>query len=724
MNTGTITKVEVQGDRTEGEGYQSNVTVPPVPLKSEISILPHYDHLGVGDENVDFTLTHEKTEGTGGTEGTTAPAVASGCTPTKNGEGTRGTNLDDAANPLHDADENVIKTIDFDGLNTPLYLVENDWFILLGCKRRPGVWYCYETEGTEKKPPAKIAIFVCSPLRIIGITNTEDGQFFGRLLSFVDSLGRWRKWAMPMELLRGSCEELRGELLAGGMEISTRDRARLTEYLQWRKPRDVWIAATRTGWTTGGNAFVFRDRVIGDEKVHFQSESASSGGTAKTGGNFNAWQRMAAQCAGNPVLVTSLSVSLSGALMAKVHRDSGGIHWIGDSSTGKTTALIVGASIWGGSDFIHTWRATGNGLEGVAAQTSDTCLCLDEISEADPREVGAIVYSLGNGVGKTRANRIGSARSAHRWRLSLLSTGERSLDATMQEGGKQAKSGQLVRLLNVPSSRNHGAFDDLHDFKDGRELSNFFKNECGKHYGHAGVKFVEHILAQDKNKLSERLADIEPLFKHGDEIAARAASRFALYALAGELAIEAGILPWQGGEALQSCLQMFAAWQDARGDKTTETKQILQNVLDYLVKYGDTKFTDKADDMPPKSDRSGWYTDRAGVRVYLFSSAGIKEAGGNFDLNRVLDALDKEGWIVEHDHGKRSKQTRVTGGAKHKLYYVLPPEDELVPSVPSQKTTRVQPEAANIEDVPRVPSVPPEKTKVESKNSFEDKEFF
>lgn len=51
----------------------------------------------------------------------------------------------------------------------------------------------------------------------------------------------------------------------------------------------------------------------------------------------------------------------------------------------------------------------------------DTCLCLDEINEADPREVGAIVYSLGNGTGKTRANRIGSARYVHRWRLTSSS---------------------------------------------------------------------------------------------------------------------------------------------------------------------------------------------------------------------------------------------------------------------------------------------------------------
>ena len=38
----------------------------------------------------------------------------------------------------------------------------------------------------------------------------------------------------------------------------------------------------------------------------------------------------------------------------------------------------------------------------------------------------------------------------------------------------------------------------------------------------------------------------------------RAASRFALYAMAGELAIEAAILPWKQGAALEACKVMFA----------------------------------------------------------------------------------------------------------------------------------------------------------------------
>ncbi|MGZ4954400.1 MAG: DUF927 domain-containing protein [Methylobacter sp.] len=629
------------------------------------------------DQAIKSLSALEKTEGTGGTEGTPYSGAASSGSLIENTEGTRRTfNLDYAIDPLHDAEDSQIKKLTFDDLKLPVFLVEDDWFDL-GGKRKPGVWYCYETAGTEKKPPAQIAIRICSPLYIDGVTNTENGQFFGRLLRFRDTLGKWRKWAMPMELLRGAGDELRGELLAAGVEIDQKNRARLSEYLQWNTPKKVITAATRTGWTSKGGAFVLHDRIIGNEEVHFQSESLAADGAARSGGDYRQWQAMAALCVGNPVLIVSICTSLAGALLVKVHRDSGGIHWVGDSSIGKTTALCVGASVWGGDDFKRTWRATSNGLEGVAALLSDTCLCLDEINEADPREVGAIVYSLGNGTGKTRATRIGSARSVHRWRLSLLSTGERSITAMMHEGGKQAKAGQLVRLLNIPAARQFGVFDNLHHFADGREMADYFKTECAKHYGHAGVKFIEYIIKQGNADFGGTLAAIEQQFPHSDTQAARAASRFALYAMAGELAIEAGIISWPQGSALEACKLMFAEWQVMRGTGATEHKQILQNVSDYLLKHGDTKFTDKSSpDEKPRADRAGWYTDKPGGRVYLFSSAALKEAGGSYDFNRVLDALDGANWIVEHDTGKRSKKTAITGGSKINLYWIQPADGD------------------------------------------------
>ncbi|MGZ8095697.1 MAG: DUF927 domain-containing protein [Methylosarcina sp.] len=605
----------------------------------------------------------KKISGTKGTERTFNNGAAFIGSTKKNNEGTGGTQRD-----------NELEQLSSDDLKLPCFLVKDNWFQIDGVKRKPGVWNCFVNEGNSKKPPAFVALRICSPLYVEGLTNTEDGQLFGRLLKFRDSLGRWRRWAMPMELLRGSCEELRGELLAAGVEIEQSNRSLLADYLQWKTPKKIITAATKTGWTAKGDAFVLKDKVIGSDNVYFQSESPISEGAARTGGDYRKWRTMAGYCEGNPVLMGSILVSLSGPLLGKVGRDSGGVHWLGDSSIGKTTALCVGASVWGGDDFKRTWRATGNGLEGVAAQLSDTCLCLDEINESDPREIGSIVYSLGNGTGKTRATKIGSARQVHRWRVTVLSTGERSISAMMQEGGKQAKAGHLVRLLNIPAARQFGIFDTLHQFQDGRQMADYFRTESAKHYGHAGVKFVEYLLQLGHEDFGAVLAEIEKQFEHSDSQSARAASRFALYAMAGELAIEADILPWHKGAALTACQTMFTQWLNLHGTGASEHKQILQSINDYILKFGDTRFTDKSTVNAPKSDRAGWYTQAQVGRVYLFTPAALREAGGNYDFNRVLDALESADWIVDHDYGKRSKKTAV-GGSKVNLYWIKPDEE-------------------------------------------------
>ncbi len=605
-------------------------------------------------------------KGTGGTQGTARAGAASSGSPEDSAEGTGGTKpgetvADDAGKPAR-----------------PSYVVREDRSQF----GPPGVWYHGHKSGGKDRDPEPVNVWLCSPLKVVAVTCTDGGRNFGRWLEFRDTFGHWQIWAMPMEMLRGSCEELRGELLAAGLHIDHRERARLADYLQWKTPQRRVTAALRTGWTRDGKAFVLPDKVIGSEDVIFQSETMHQDGMAETGGDFAIWKaEIAVLCVGNPVLVLSVCVSLAGPLLAKVQRDSGGVHWVNDSSTGKTTVLILGASAWGGETFRRTWRATANGLEGAAAALNDTCLCLDEINEADPKEIGSIIYALGNGTGKTRANRIGSARHVFRWRLALLSTGERTLSAQMAEGGKQPKAGQLVRLLNIPAARAFGVFDELHGFAEARALADHLKTTAGRHYGHAGPAFIDAML-REGGDFGAMLAAFEalPEFKADTSQEARVASRFALYALAGKLATVWGILPWPEGEALKVAAECYRLWREARGGGSTEDRQILEAVADFISRNGDGRFSRKSGDGEAQREdfilnRAGWWTDLEDAgRVYLFTSDGLKEATKGQDLPRVLAALDKAGWIHDRDRGegnKRSKKTAV-GKRRLSLYWILP----------------------------------------------------
>jgi len=307
---------------------------------------------------------------------------------------------------------------------------------------------------------------------------TYDGQEnnFGRLLRFRNTIGRWREWSMPMELLRGSGEDMRGELLAMGLEIDPLSKTLLMQYLQERPPKRRVRCALQVGWC-GGN-FVLPDVVIEASSASVIFQSGERGHDEHTtSGTLEGWmQEIAARAIGNPVLTLALSAAFAGPMLARCNAEGGGIHFVGDSSTGKTTAIEAACSVWGGPTFRRSWRATANGMEGAAALFNDCLLALDEISECDPREVGIIVYALGNGRGKQRASRTGNARGVTRWRCFILSSGERTIATAMAEGGHRTKAGQSVRLLDIPAMRSFGAWDDLHEFASGPEFSDAEKN--------------------------------------------------------------------------------------------------------------------------------------------------------------------------------------------------------------------------------------------------------
>jgi putative DNA primase/helicase len=541
-----------------------------------------------------------------------------------------------------------------------------------GRNYRPGVWHCFMSAEKKDRPSEPVNQWICSPLIIKAVTHDRHGGEFGRLLRFKPTRGDWREWAMPMELLAGSGDEMRRELLRQGVEIDPNNRTQLSLYLQAKAPRKSIECATQTGWT--GDSFVLPDVVIGPNaaRITFQSAEHASNEYC-VGGTLEDWRSEVATLAtGNPVLLLALSAAFAGPLLKKCHAESGGVHFVGDSSTGKTTAIAAAASVFGPEAYRRSWRTTANGLEAVAALFNDSLLCLDEISEADPREVGACVYALGNGAGKQRASRSGATRPVKRWRCSVLSSGERTIDSAMMEGGKRAKAGMAVRLLDIPVNRAHGAWDNLHGLS-GAKFSDTLKTASAKHYGHAGRTFVTR-LAFDERDFTTALETLKqaPGFQSAEGQHRRAAQRMAIIGLAGELATEYGITGWEEGEAIEAAITLFATWRDHRGHGPSERRQILESVREFIDRHGGARFSDIKGTKDDVRDRAGWWReDSSGRRLYLFNAGAIREAVGGHDLKHALQHLLELGTLIDCGASEKAKAHRTNEGTR-KLYTIDP----------------------------------------------------
>ena len=228
--------------------------------------------------------------------------------------------------------------------------------------------------------------------------------------------------------------------------------------------------------------------------------------------------------------------------------EGGGFSFEGGSSSGKTTALQIAASVWGSPEHVRSWRATDNGLENIAVLHNDNVLILDEVGQVNGKVLAECAYMLANGQGKGRSSREGNLRKFHSWRLLFLSSGELGLADKLAENGLKSRGGQEVRFVGLPVDTS--MLTELHGFPHAGAVVNRLKELTALHYGHAGRVFLHKLTEPDT--MTTVLSELQPALANtvsrlvpagADGQVRRVAQRFALCGLAGGLAAQMEILP-------------------------------------------------------------------------------------------------------------------------------------------------------------------------------------
>lgn len=538
--------------------------------------------------------------------------------------------------------------------------------------KEDNVMYQPGSKSDGEFPPA---IYICSRLDITAFTRDDNNHNHGRLLEFRDIDDCHHTWAMPMELLAGDGTRYREELLSMGLRIAPGAKARqhLTTYIQSSQPAARARCVTQTGWHK--NCFVFPDHTIGSmgaerlilqvSSSHFQDYVVS--------GCLEEWKRgVSTLCRGNTRLIFSVSVAFASPLLNLLGLENGGFHFRGASSTGKTTALAVAASVWGSKEYIQRWRATTNGIEALAAGHNDALLCLDELSQVDPNSAGEIAYMLANGSGKARADRNGGYRKKAAWRLIFLSTGEMSLADHMIEAGKRAKAGQEVRIIDIPAETyQHGIFEDLHGSPNGAAFSQVLAQACLANHGAPAREFIrrlvekqEEVVLAAKKIIDEFLSAFVPEDSNGQVY--RAIKRFALVAAAGELATTFGITGWQPGEALHAASTCFSDWLNARGGSVSQEElSILSQIKRFFELHGESRFTPWDASSDHKTiNRAGFrkFFD-TGVEYFALPETFKTDIAVGFDHRLVSKVCLKHGLLREGMNGEPTRSERLPNSA-------------------------------------------------------------
>lgn len=522
-------------------------------------------------------------------------------------------------------------------------------------------------------------IWLSSPFEILRASRDAQGRDWGKELHFRDADKREHSIVISDAMAHNRPAAVCQTLVGLGLKVAPDAYRQLARYLAGAQVEGRLTLVSRTGWhMLGQNAvFVLPHRVVGAASADIVRLDAVALGAYAERGDLHAWRNgVGALASGHVLAVLAICAAFAGALLRLAGFEGGGVHFYGASSKGKSTIAYMAASVWGRGapgGFIHSWRATANGLEGAATGASDTALVLDELGQAEARDAAAMLYALANGGGKSRAASNGNLVEPKSWIVMTISTGEISVAMKLAEDSRRnPRAGQLVRLLDVPVDRAFGAFDHPGPDGDSAKLARACQRAAVTNYGVAGPEFAQKIvdfgISGDvvRQGVEAFVRDHAPTKSDGQ--VERAAQRFGLIAVAGEFATLFGITPWREGEAVEAAAWALAEWIARRGGVEPAEARFAIDQVRAFISGNASRFEDLDDpNARPVCNRAGW---RKGGEWWVSPNIWRTEVCEGLDPVFVARILAERG-VLRRQGGNEIQCAVNIGGAKRARAYVL-----------------------------------------------------
>ena len=272
-------------------------------------------------------------------------------------------------------------------------------------------------------------------------------------------------------------------------------------------------------------------------------------------------------------LVVGASTCLQGYLGQKIPLSTPIIHFWGNTSQGKTTALQFAVSVWGKpvpeNGMLSTWNATENFLmNNRLANNFALPVALDE-SSICKFDLTSAIYNISQGINRQRLNKDVTPVNTRQWLTQILSTGEMGLlEQTLNNNGLKARAFEF----QIPVTLN-------------AEHSNRVKTFVHSNFGHIGealIKLLEDSDFEDVLEVfTENRKQILDEIKHKTPITDRIADYYSLWMTTAQILQEYLEVPVQPDEIKKILLnhhkELF---------KTFDTGQALYNTIcSYVITH-------------------------------------------------------------------------------------------------------------------------------------------
>lgn len=459
-------------------------------------------------------------------------------------------------------------------------------------------------------PPA-LRTIAERPVVPVGLVSHEDGRSLGEMRVVLAYMGTSRtKWYLlaPSRAVIADPNKL-VDLASADLPVSRANAKNLSLFLNkmieengGRLPN--YRLLHHMGWVEGGDGYLHGNTLItarGDVGVWVAG--SSSGPPKGSGyvydadsrdqwarqlpdalrpqGSLQTWIQAVAAVKDYPLALLVLYAGIVPILMPWLPVPNFVLQLAGITSTGKTSALRLAASIYGYPDYtrpdggpgIIFGTATKVGAEGMATALSTLPVLLDDyhrIWMQSPQTAQEIMYLVASGTGKVRAAPWGMARH-NVFRTVLILTSERDITQLAAFGGLSART---ITISTPPFGPGTEAT---------AKLLNTLKDRLLQNHGHAVREVVRYIMSTRPDLASmygawlQRVRAI--LGGWQGSVASRQTEYLAAIGVAGEILHQAIRLPWPDTEVMTAIVVSACQQTTERYDEARYALERLQSAL-------------------------------------------------------------------------------------------------------------------------------------------------
>ncbi len=475
------------------------------------------------------------------------------------------------------------------------------------------------------------------------------------------------------QLLEDHAAALIKDLMNKGATTVPGKKIKVLNYLQSFQLQGAEYAVKRIGWftdTIGAKGFALPTKIIteGERTIYLPECKSPVHNSIFASCSIEDEKRYVSdKCKGNPYLIFVRGLACSGPFLNPLNLAGGGFNLYGLSSMGKTTALQVGASVWGnGSDpeenptetVIQRWNTTANALEGVAQSANDIFLPLDEVGSNKMNDLGQVIYNLAGGIGKTSMTSDRQMRESYSWKTQIGSTGEYPMEWQV-ENSKSSKStgGQRIRILDIALP------DDIFQDTGGLETKVFvdkLKANCGLYFGATGEVLIKHLVSVVNDP--ERSLQLREGFSEAcisldrpglENMQGRAQKRFAVVLLALQTSINLGLINISPDEAQAAVGLVFDCWLENCA-LISDVDRGIENIKRF-IQTTPHRIRDANDATVKGANKLVGYKDSRNQR-YLILKSEFQEVCGVAACRDVLKLLDEQGYLYKNNTNNNGTQ--------------------------------------------------------------------